>query len=86
VLEALEELGRADLVEHLPNAKLHPEPQYEDFEPQYPYYGRESASLYKIRIRALHTCEQQSPHAVLPRQRRFQIEIFLECSRELRQV
>jgi hypothetical protein len=52
VLEALEELGRADLVEHLPNAKLHPEPQYEDFEPQYPYYGRESASLYKIRIRA----------------------------------
>jgi hypothetical protein len=52
VLEALEELGRADLVEHLPNAKLHPEPQYEDFEPQYPYYGRESASLYRIRIRA----------------------------------
>jgi hypothetical protein len=52
VLEALEELGRADLAEHLPNAKLHPEPQYEDFEPQYPYYGRESASLYRIRIRA----------------------------------
>jgi hypothetical protein len=50
VLEGLEELDMADLLEHVPNAGLHPEPQYEDFEPHHPYCDRELASMWNSYI------------------------------------
>jgi hypothetical protein len=50
VLEGLEELDMADLLEHVPNAGLHPAPQYENFEPHHPYYDRELASMWNSYI------------------------------------